>query len=132
MPIGNREYRGASHVARAVGQAFGKMLAAEVWPPIERRRARRRPERLVPYDVRELDAGCVIEREHTPNRFKACKIARDHLREDPRYYSKLCSMWPKEPGCELVRKSMGGWSVLLMMTGLGIVAFASWRASQTS
>lgn len=42
----------------------------------------------------ELEAGIKVEMEHGGNRKLAEKIARDHLREDPRYYSKLkgCGM----------------------------------------
>lgn len=52
---------------------------------------------------RELQAGCMVEREHTSDRAFACKIAKDHLREDPHYYTKLCRIWPKESGCRYVR-----------------------------
>ena len=42
-------------------------------------------------DDDELDAGIKVELEHGPDREQAEKIARDHLREDPKYYSKLKS-----------------------------------------
>jgi hypothetical protein len=97
-------------------------LGQAVWPGP--RQSGRVPLR---YNLRELDAGCVVELEHTNNRARACKIARDHLREDPRYYSKLCSLWPNERGCEFVRRRLGAWPVVLMAAGLGIVTFAVWR-----
>jgi len=58
-----------------------------------------------PYNLKELDAGCIVELEHTKNKGKACGIAKQHLEEDHKYYSKLCSIWPKEKGCEYVRLS---------------------------
>jgi len=94
----------------------------EVWPG--RRESGHVP---LPYDLRELDAGCVIEQEHTPNRIRACQIARDHLREDPRYYTKLCSIWPNEKGCEFVQRKSGVWAFAFATAGLGIVAFALWK-----
>jgi hypothetical protein len=81
-----------------------------------------------PYDLKELDAGCIVELEHTKNRFKACKIARDHLHEDPKYYTKLCSVWPNENGCELVRSPIrAGWPLAFMAVGLGIAGVAIWH-----
>lgn len=55
------------------------------------------------FDPRQLRAGTEVELEHTPNRAIATEIAMDHLTEDPRYYSKLCRMWPNERGCALLR-----------------------------
>jgi hypothetical protein len=75
------------------------------------------------YDPRELDAGCEVELEHTTSRAKACRIAREHLREDRRYYTKLCSLWPHERGCQHVRRPFP-WPWALMITGLGVVALA--------
>lgn len=40
-------------------------------------------------DPKELEAGTEIEHEHTHDDALARKIASDHLREDPHYYSKL-------------------------------------------
>lgn len=40
-------------------------------------------------DPKELEAGTKIEHEHTHDDALARKIATDHLREDPHYYSKL-------------------------------------------
>ncbi len=37
----------------------------------------------------ELNVGIEVEMEHTDDRKKAEKIAKDHLSEDPKYYSKL-------------------------------------------
>jgi hypothetical protein len=41
------------------------------------------------FDARQLKIGCRVEREHTSSRRKACRIAMDHLVEDPHYYTKL-------------------------------------------
>jgi len=38
---------------------------------------------------KELDKGKKTEKEHTPSTEKATKIAKDHLVEDPKYYTKL-------------------------------------------
>jgi len=54
------------------------------------------------FNPRQLRAGTRIEMEHTPRRAVAREIAMDHLTEDPRYYSKLCRMWPDESGCEFL------------------------------
>lgn len=42
-----------------------------------------------PVDQAELDMGIAVEAEHTKDSAIAEKIARDHLAEDPNYYSKL-------------------------------------------
>jgi hypothetical protein len=41
------------------------------------------------YDAQELSQGIKEELEHTTNKEIAKKIAKDHLDEDSRYYSKL-------------------------------------------
>ena len=38
---------------------------------------------------KELDKGKETEKEHTSSTQKATKIAKDHLVEDPKYYTKL-------------------------------------------
>jgi hypothetical protein len=38
---------------------------------------------------KELDKGKETEKEHTHSTEKATKIAKDHLVEDPKYYTKL-------------------------------------------
>lgn len=38
---------------------------------------------------KELDKGKEVEKEHTPSSAAAKKIAKDHLVEDPKYYTKL-------------------------------------------
>jgi hypothetical protein len=83
---------------------------------------------MVPYALKELDAGCEVELEHGVSYARACAIARDHLREDPRYYTKLCSLWPNERGCEYVRTTTHVWPVALMALGLGIVVFTVWKS----
>ena len=40
-------------------------------------------------DLRELQKGVIVEREHTRDVAVAREIACDHLTEDPRYYTKL-------------------------------------------
>ena len=40
----------------------------------------------------ELKKGREVEMEHTKNKLEAEKIALDHLKEDPRYYTKLEKM----------------------------------------
>jgi hypothetical protein len=41
------------------------------------------------FDRKELSKGKKVEREHTKSKKKAGEIARDHLTEDKKYYSKL-------------------------------------------
>jgi hypothetical protein len=41
------------------------------------------------FDQKELAKGTAVELEHTKDRKLAREIAMDHLKEDPRYYSKL-------------------------------------------
>src|SRR5210317_746461 len=40
----------------------------------------------------ELQKGIEVEKEHTPNRDVAERIALDHLYEDPKYYTKLATI----------------------------------------
>jgi len=49
----------------------------------------------VTVDSNELKMGVEVEREHTDNILIADKIARDHLVEDPKYYTKLKAMESK-------------------------------------
>lgn len=37
----------------------------------------------------QLDMGIKVEQEHTKDKTTAREIALDHLKEDPKYYSKL-------------------------------------------
>jgi hypothetical protein len=39
--------------------------------------------------VKQLEKGIEVEKEHTKDEVKAAKIALDHLKEDPKYYTKL-------------------------------------------
>lgn len=39
--------------------------------------------------VKQLEMGIKVEQEHTTNKAAAKKIALGHLKEDPKYYSKL-------------------------------------------
>lgn len=41
------------------------------------------------FDNKELSAGIKVELEHTNDKQLAKEIAMDHLKEDPRYYTKL-------------------------------------------
>ena len=40
-------------------------------------------------DPTELETGIEVEAEHTSDLDERRKIAMDHLKEDPKYYSKL-------------------------------------------
>ena len=40
-------------------------------------------------DAEQLNIGIEVEKEHTDDEKLAEKIARDHLAEDPHYYTKL-------------------------------------------
>lgn len=40
-------------------------------------------------DAEQLKIGIEVEKEHTDDEKVAEKIARDHLAEDPHYYTKL-------------------------------------------
>jgi len=44
------------------------------------------------YDPEELAAGIEVEKEHTANPEIARAIAKDHLNEDPKYYTHLLQM----------------------------------------
>jgi hypothetical protein len=44
------------------------------------------------YDQGQLAQGVEVEQEHTQDMDEAKKIAKDHLDEDPRYYTKLNQM----------------------------------------
>ena len=48
----------------------------------------------IEYDPEELAMGVDIEKEHTTNEKLAEIIAKQHLAEDPRYYSKLKKIDP--------------------------------------
>jgi hypothetical protein len=48
-----------------------------------------------PVDEGELSMGISVEAEHTQDKEIAEKIARDHLAEDPKYYTKLKEMEAK-------------------------------------
>ena len=41
------------------------------------------------FDEAELQAGIEIEKEHNISDDEAKKVATDHLKEDPKYYTKL-------------------------------------------
>lgn len=38
---------------------------------------------------KQIDKGAKAEKEHTPSIDKAKQIAKDHVLEDPKYYTKL-------------------------------------------
>jgi len=44
------------------------------------------------FDPEQLKAGMAVEREHTNDPKVAREIAKDHLKEDPKYYIKLAKM----------------------------------------
>lgn len=41
------------------------------------------------FDKQELQRGIEVEKEHTKSNLVAKLIAKDHLKEDPKYYQKL-------------------------------------------
>lgn len=41
------------------------------------------------FDSKELEMGIKVEKEHTKSMVIAKLIAKDHLKEDPKYYTKL-------------------------------------------
>jgi hypothetical protein len=43
----------------------------------------------IKYDVSELKQGDKVEKEHTTDEDVADTIAKHHLAEDPKYYTKL-------------------------------------------
>lgn len=47
------------------------------------------------FDSQQLKMGIKVEREHTSSDLVAKIIAKDHLKEDPKYYSKLKKMEAK-------------------------------------
>jgi hypothetical protein len=44
------------------------------------------------FDKLELHKGIMVELEHTTSRLIATLIAKDHLSEDPKYYTKLSTL----------------------------------------
>lgn len=54
------------------------------------------------FDPEQLKMGIKAELEHTSSREMAKEIAKDHLKEDPKYYSKLKKM---EESVQLTEKS---------------------------
>jgi hypothetical protein len=44
------------------------------------------------FDAEQLKMGIEIEKEHTKSNLIAKLITKDHLKEDPKYYSKLKKM----------------------------------------
>lgn len=51
----------------------------------------------------ELEKGVEVEKEHTDNEGIATKIALDHLREDPEYYTKLATLGLEEEKKKFVK-----------------------------
>lgn len=44
------------------------------------------------FDAEQLKMGIEVEMEHTDDPKMAKEIAKDHLKEDPKYYTKLKKM----------------------------------------
>ncbi len=44
------------------------------------------------FDADELAKGVEVEQEHTDDKDVAKNVAKDHLSEDPRYYTHLLAM----------------------------------------
>ena len=61
------------------------------------------------FDPNELEIGSMIELEHTKNKIAAKEIARDHLTEDPKYYSKLIKSGLADEPEALKRAKELGW-----------------------
>ncbi len=61
------------------------------------------------FDPNELEIGSMIELEHTKNKISAKEIARDHLTEDPKYYSKLIKSGLVDEPEALKRAKELGW-----------------------
>ena len=51
--------------------------------------------KMIKYDPKQLKIGTKVEMEHTSNKNVAEKIAKDHLREFPDYYTHLLKMEAK-------------------------------------
>jgi len=49
------------------------------------------------FSKKQLEMGIKVEREHTSNKKIAREIAMDHLKEDPKYYTKLKKIEKKKP-----------------------------------
>ena len=49
------------------------------------------------FSKKQLEMGVKVEREHTRNKKIAREIAMDHLKEDPKYYTKLKKIHKKKP-----------------------------------
>lgn len=47
------------------------------------------------YDSEQVKIGIKVEKEHTDDEKEAEKIAKDHLREHPKYYTYLLKMEKK-------------------------------------
>ena len=46
----------------------------------------------IDYDPQELEKGVEVEKEHTTDEDVAETIAKHHLAEDPKYYTKLATL----------------------------------------
>jgi hypothetical protein len=49
----------------------------------------KRVNNSIDYDPEQLKMGIEVEHEHTNNKRVAETIAKQHLEEDPKYYTKL-------------------------------------------
>jgi len=78
------------NVAKAIPEWRYDVEQSQTYPPAKR-------DIIIPpsgailetFDPKELQAGIEIELEHTKDRKIARQIAIDHLKEDPKYYTKL-------------------------------------------
>jgi hypothetical protein len=48
------------------------------------------------FDKESIEEGMKVEREHTIHKSVQKRIAKDHLKEDPKYYLKLKKMEAKK------------------------------------
>jgi len=50
------------------------------------------------YDAEQMKMGIEVEKEHSTNTLLAAKIAKDHLKEFPDYYTRLLKMEKEAEG----------------------------------
>jgi hypothetical protein len=77
----------------------------------------------VKFDPKQLAIGKKVEMEHTTDEKVALEIARDHLTEDPEYYTRLRKM---------ERQSMAGKESVMNPEGLDVKDFIKWYGAFTT
>ena len=84
-----------------------------------------KPVEDIDYDKKELKLGIKTELEHTDNKRIATIIAKQHLMEDPKYYSKLKKVHEED---ENVAGGAGGAFGPAAGTGHGGISNTDWYA----